>query len=69
MNLKTLATERKLAELRRLIDVNARSPDEINSSLEMFSLRDLILDKSPHIDRHDPYFKLPDEPSDDEQSE
>ena len=61
-------SDQKYDKFKRMIDVNLSFPNETNPSLELISLRDVILDKNPVIDRQEPYFKLPDELNEDENS-
>ena len=51
------------------VQSNSSSLFDCNStSLELFSLKDIILEKEPKRDNHELFFKLPDEPNYDENS-
>ena len=42
-------SEHKLEKAKKMIDINSRPPRDTNASLEMISLRDLILERNPDI--------------------
>ena len=60
--------EKHLNKLKKLIEIDTSMTNECNDSLELFSLKDIILDKDPKKRGNELFFKLPDEPKFDEES-
>ena len=48
--------------MKNLINISRQISNETNTSLELFSLKDIILDKDPLVGGQEPFFMLSDEP-------
>ena len=57
--------DRKNAKMKNLINLSHQISNETNNSLELFSLKDIILDRDPQICGQEPFFMLSDEPDED----
>ena len=55
----------QLTKYKQIVDIDKR-PQVGSDSLELLSLKDIILDKEPVMRGHEQFFKLSDGPSDDE---